>query len=106
MLHGLTLDIEKLSLLKTTICNLIYYDGFLGGSTLFKGFAERLKAELFLLANNKQKSSIKINANENRLHAAWTGASILSSLSTFSSTWITREEYDEFGTDILRMKCF
>ncbi|KAL6745380.1 hypothetical protein V8C86DRAFT_3123834 [Haematococcus lacustris] len=38
------------------------------------------------------------------LHLVWIGGSILSSLSTFQSMWITREEYLETGPNIVHRK--
>ena len=37
---------------------------------------------------------------------AWIGGSILSSLSTFQSMWISKAEYDESGPAIVHRKCF
>ena len=36
----------------------------------------------------------------------WIGGSILASLSTFKSMWITKDEYDEAGPSIVHRKCF
>ena len=41
-----------------------------------------------------------------RKFAAWIGGADLASLSTFSTMWITRLEYDEFGAGIVHRKCF
>ena len=38
---------------------------------------------------------------ENRLTSAWRGAQIVANLSSHASEWITLEQYDECGTDIL-----
>ena len=58
---------------------------------MYDGLAERLKKELVKLVPSAMK--IKILASEERKFSAWIGGSILSSLSTFNSSWITRQEY-------------
>jgi len=40
-----------------------------------------------------------------RAHAAWIGASILGSLGSFHEMWVTRAEYDEYGSAIVHRKC-
>lgn len=39
-------------------------------------------------------------------HAAWGGASMLCSLSTFCGMWISAEEYEDSGPQIVHRKCF
>lgn len=48
---------------------------------------------------------IKIVAPPERRFSVWIGGSILASLSTFGNTWITSEEYDEIGPQIVHRKC-
>jgi actin-related protein len=40
---------------------------------------------------------IQVLAPPERLYSVWLGGSILSSLSTFSTMWISKQEYDENG---------
>ena len=75
-----------------------------GGSTMFPGFADRLQKELTALAPNTKK--IDVIAPPERKHSAWIGGSILASLPTFKSMWISKEEYDESGASIVHTKCF
>ncbi len=75
-----------------------------GGSTMFAGIAERMTKELTALAPQSMK--IKVVAPPERKYSTWIGGSILSSLSTFQSMWITKEEYDESGPSIVHRKCF
>ena len=49
-----------------------------GGTTMFKGIAERLEKEIVSLAPAKTK--VKIDAPEERNFSVWIGGSILSSL--------------------------
>lgn len=39
-----------------------------------------------------------------RKFGAWIGGSILGSLSTFQSLWMTRKEYDELGSAAIERK--
>jgi len=75
-----------------------------GGSTMFPGLADRLNKELTALAPASIK--IKVVAPAERKYSVWIGGSILSSLNTFQEMWITREEYDESGPQIVHRKCF
>jgi len=49
---------------------------------------------------------IKVVAPPERKYSVWIGGSILSSLSTFQSMWITKSEYDDSGPSIVHRKCF
>merc|ERR1711913_182579 len=49
---------------------------------------------------------IKIIAPPERKYSVWIGGSILASLSTFQSMWISKQEYDESGPGIVHRKCF
>jgi actin beta/gamma 1 len=75
-----------------------------GGSTMFPGIGERLTKEMTALAPSTMK--IKVVAPPERKYSVWIGGSILSSLSTFQSMWISKAEYDEAGPSIVHRKCF
>jgi actin-related protein len=75
-----------------------------GGTTMFKDIDVRLQAELERLAPGAMR--IKVVAPPERKYSVWIGGSILSSLSTFQSMWITKEEYDDAGPSIVHRKCF
>lgn len=75
-----------------------------GGSTMFEGMADRIEKEIKALAPSTMK--IKVLASPDRKFCVWAGGSIISSLSTFSSMWITKAEYAEFGPSIVHRKCF
>ena len=64
-----------------------------GGTTLYAGLPDRLELEVDKKC--PQKGSVKIIASADRYYSVWTGGSTLSSLSTFESQWITKEEYEE-----------
>ena len=74
-----------------------------GGSTMFKNYEVRLEKELQELVPAGKK--VKISAPEDRKYSVFVGGSILSSLPTFDSMWITREEYGEVGAVIANRKC-
>lgn len=66
-----------------------------GGSTLFKGFGERLLQEIKKIAPKDIK--IKISAPPERKYSTWLGGSILASLDTFRKMWISKREWEEDG---------
>ena len=74
-----------------------------GENNMVDGISERMSKEMKALA---PAALIKIVAPPQREYCAWIGGSILASLSTFQSMWISKEEYDEFGPAIVKMKCF
>ena len=75
-----------------------------GGTTMFPGIPERLSKEVTALAPSTMK--IKVLAPNERKFLVWIGGSILSSLSTFQTMWITKAEYQESGAPIVHRKCF
>jgi len=75
-----------------------------GGTTMYAGLADRMQKEITQLAPATLK--IKIIAPPERKYSVWIGGSILASLSTFQSMWITKEEYEESGPGIVHRKCF
>jgi actin beta/gamma 1 len=75
-----------------------------GGSTMFPGLADRMKCELDNLVPSSMK--VKVIAPPERKYSVWIGGSILSSLSSFSQMWISKQEYDECGPCIVHRKCF
>jgi len=74
-----------------------------GGTTMYEGLADRLKNEIIALA--PAGAEIRVYASSDRKFAVWRGASTLSSLSTFESSWITKEDYQEHGAAIVHRKC-
>lgn len=72
-----------------------------GGGSQFKGLAARLTCDL----REYITFVPKISASSSQ-YSSWQGGSILGSLSTFPSMFITRVEYEEYGSDIVFRKCF
>eukprot|EP00429_Kryptoperidinium_foliaceum_P010388 CAMPEP_0176004276 /NCGR_PEP_ID=MMETSP0120_2-20121206/1607_1 /TAXON_ID=160619 /ORGANISM="Kryptoperidinium foliaceum, Strain CCMP 1326" /LENGTH=398 /DNA_ID=CAMNT_0017336947 /DNA_START=102 /DNA_END=1298 /DNA_ORIENTATION=- len=70
-----------------------------GGSTLTPGFGDRLLHELRSRAPTHTK--IRISAPPDRINSTFVGGSILASLATFKSMWVSRADYEEHGSAIL-----
>lgn len=62
-----------------------------GGTTMFPGLPERLSKELVKSVPSTMK--VKVVSSEERKYSVWIGGSILSSLSTFQTSWVTKQEY-------------
>lgn len=73
-----------------------------GGTTMINKFDDRLSIELTQLVS--KNTDINIIASQDRQYSVWLGGSILSGLSTFDSSWITKEEYSEYGKNIIYRK--
>ena len=73
-----------------------------GGTTLMSGFPERLFSEVRLLAPKDTK--VRMCASPDRMVSAWIGGSVVASLPTFSSLWLSKEEYEEVGPGSLHKK--
>lgn len=89
---------------------LIFCDFFLslpeGGNTLLAGLPERLQAEVKGLVPSDMWESVCVTSPKDRDFSVWRGGAVLASLPTFSSAWISQEEYDEYGPQIVYRKCF
>jgi len=64
-----------------------------GGSTMVKGFGDRLLHEVQRLAVKDMR--IKIFAPPERLYSTWIGGSILAGLSTFRKMYVTVDDWHE-----------
>ncbi|OAL75107.1 hypothetical protein A7D00_0705 [Trichophyton violaceum] len=72
-----------------------------GGSTLCKGFGDRLLHEVQRLAVKDMR--IKIFAPPERKYSTWIGGSILAGLSTFRKMWVSIDDWHE-NPDIIHTK--
>ncbi|KAK3112469.1 centractin- actin- protein of the dynactin complex [Teratosphaeriaceae sp. CCFEE 6253] len=72
-----------------------------GGSTMIKGFGDRLLHEVQRLAVKDMR--IKIFAPPERLYSTWIGGSILAGLSTFRKMWVGVDEWHE-NPEIIHQK--
>ena len=73
-----------------------------GGNTMFQGMQSRLEKE-FQFICCEWENMVRVVAPPERNFSAWIGGSILSTLfaSQFQEMWITRAEYEEFGSSIV-----
>jgi actin-related protein len=75
-----------------------------GGSTLFEGMAERMWREIHHFTPTYET---KVLGPAERLYSVWLGGSILASMPTFQTQWISRAEFDECGgAQIIHRKQF
>ena len=75
-----------------------------GGSTMFRGMADRMAKELTALAPSD--TEVRVEAAPGGTNSAWIGGSILASMSSFKDMWISAREFDEYGVKIVHRKCF
>ncbi len=75
-----------------------------GGSTMFPGFGDRLLNEVRRHPLSPREVKIRIAAPPERMFSTWIGGSILASLSTFKSMWVSKADYLEHGSRILMSK--
>jgi actin len=66
--------------------------------------ADRMIKEMKALVPPEKR--VRVVAAPDRKHAAWIGGSILASLSTFQTMWMTKKDYEESGPSIIHRKCF
>ena len=73
---------------------------------MFPGYCDRLLNEVRKEAEAAAYGDvrIRIHAAPNRKELCWVGGSILASLAAFKSMWVTREEYEEHGVNIVHRK--
>lgn len=50
--------------------------------------------------------SVCVTSPKDRDFSVWSGGAVLANLRTFSSAWISQEEYEEYGPQIVFRKCF
>jgi actin-related protein len=74
-----------------------------GGTTMYQGISERLTTEIKRLA--PPNIPVRVIAPPERKYSVWIGGSILSSLNTFQSDWITRADYDACGPEVVHTMC-
>eukprot|EP00811_Abedinium_folium_P034466 NODE_7344_length_1588_cov_3.605065.p1 GENE.NODE_7344_length_1588_cov_3.605065~~NODE_7344_length_1588_cov_3.605065.p1 ORF type:complete len:381 (-),score=129.13 NODE_7344_length_1588_cov_3.605065:336-1478(-) len=76
-----------------------------GGSTCFPGFHERLTKEIKSMAPTATQAMTKIVAARDRQNAVWNGGKVFSDLRSMQEDmWMTFEDYDEYGAQIVHDK--
>lgn len=79
-----------------------------GGSSLFPGLSERLAKELSALTNypvNVIAPRCHVSSRTGVQYSTWVGGSTLAALPLFRSTWLSRDEYDEEGPQLVHQRC-
>ena len=73
-----------------------------GGNTCFKGLNE----QLFTKLKNKLSKNMKIvlNKSEKPKFSCWIGGNIISTLEVFKKMWVTRNDWNEKGTNVVHVK--
>jgi actin-related protein len=75
----------------------------LGSTSNLCGIEKRIESEFL---SYKRFNRFHLKKQSNPFTASWVGGSILSAISSFQQVWISRLEYDESGTDIVRRKIY
>ncbi|EJW05398.1 actin-1 [Edhazardia aedis USNM 41457] len=75
-----------------------------GGTTMYPNLSDRICNEVTALAPSSVK--IKVVSPPERKYSVWIGGSILASLSSFQTMWISKQSYDEEGPAVVHRKCF
>ena len=76
-----------------------------GGTTLIKGFKERIENELQLHVPAGTRFKVVSMTSHERLFGPWIGGSIYASLGSFQQMWVSKAEYKEHGVALLAKRC-
>lgn len=76
-----------------------------GAGSLIKDLPERLQHDLQTAYPNPKVRVIANSNSAERKFGAWIGGSVLGSLGTFHQMWISKEEYKEYGAEIVEKRC-
>lgn len=77
-----------------------------GGNTLLPGLPERLRAEVAALGPSDSARAVRVSSPQDRVFSVWRGGAALASLPSLASSWISQEEYEEHGPQVVFRKCF
>ncbi|XP_010881104.3 uncharacterized protein LOC105017854 [Esox lucius] len=77
-----------------------------GGNTLLAGLPERLQSEIRTMVPTDLAESVRVTSPKDRDFSVWCGGAVLANLTSFESAWISQEEYEEYGPQIVFRKCF
>uniref|UniRef100_A0A8C2BYA8 Si:ch211-241j12.3 n=1 Tax=Cyprinus carpio TaxID=7962 RepID=A0A8C2BYA8_CYPCA len=75
-----------------------------GGNTLLPGLPARLRQEMRLLC--PAVLSVSVSSPSDRDFSVWRGGAALANMADLSGAWISADEYEEFGPQIVFRKCF
>jgi actin-related protein len=83
--------------IRSTLCKHVVLSG---GNSLFPNIGNRLNQELKLISNYE----FSISAIPERLYQSWIGGSIVSSMTSYKSSYLSKELYEEVGRNIIHHK--
>lgn len=75
-----------------------------GGSSLIKGFKDRLEQELKFISDDESWPNVTVLKDQD-VYATWLGASTIASKSWFGDLTMSKLEYEEIGPQIVHRKC-
>jgi len=81
-----------------------YYNNILctGGNSMYPGLEDRLQKEIKSVAPSSMH--VNVEGAKDKLNSVFIGGTVLASMQSFANEWISKSEYDEFGSDILLEK--
>ncbi|ANB11069.1 actin [Sugiyamaella lignohabitans] len=104
IMHGLGdllyLSLSKLDITPEVLITLLNNIIICGGTSLISGLTDRIKEEILHMFPTYAPRFYIPEQESHRKNVVWTGASVLAGLGTFDQTWITKQEYDEFGAEL------
>ncbi|KAK9956037.1 hypothetical protein ABG768_013794 [Culter alburnus] len=77
-----------------------------GGNTLLPGLPERLQQEIRHMVPADLSACVRVVSPRERDFSVWSGGAALALMPDLGSAWISAEEYEEFGPQIVFRKCF
>lgn len=108
-LSKMTLDLIEIDIRGDLVSNTVLS----GGTSMIDGFPRLLEARIKNLYDWESKGTssrysrlARVVATPERKYAAWIGGSILTSLSSFESMWMTKTDFEENGPAGVHLKCF
>ena len=72
-----------------------------GGNLMYDGIGKRLKKEVSKLAENTLNCKVNVIESSHRKYSQLIGGSVLTAMPSFEEKWITKEDYEEYGAQIL-----
>uniref|UniRef100_A0A182YBT6 Uncharacterized protein n=1 Tax=Anopheles stephensi TaxID=30069 RepID=A0A182YBT6_ANOST len=74
-----------------------------GGPTMLNGFPDRLQSELTKLVPSQYRC--KVVTTQQPIVTVWAGGCLVAQSPMFQQSWVTKQEYEEFGADVIHRKC-
>ncbi|RXN06161.1 Actin cytoplasmic [Labeo rohita] len=77
-----------------------------GGNTMLSGLPTRLQQEIRLMCPADLSTCVRVSSPSDRDFSVWCGGAALANMPDLCSAWISADEYEEFGPQIIFRKCF